>query len=154
LIALKVRFISMSPGLAVIEDGPVREVVRSGGPSEALVPVRKGVAISDGRFGERMTRTYPVGARGPLDCRRLKRGRARLEDYPRRAAVGCGCSRKKRSISRGIGPSRIGVGPRGTAAGPRVPSAVDDPLLEERLPVRVDLDGTGIGMPAGDPTVL
>ena len=54
----------------------------------------------------------------------------------------------------GIGPLRIGVGAGGAAARPGMPSAVDDPLLEDHLPAAVSVESAAISMPAGDPAVL
>ena len=57
-------------------------------------------------------------------------------------------------LLRGVGPSRIGVRAGGAAARPSVTGSVDDPLLEDRLPARVSVEGPAIGMPAGYPPVL
>src|SRR5689334_24796810 len=49
-----------------------------------------------------------------------------------------------------VRPLRIGVGARGAASRPRVPSAVDAPVLEYSAPARVGMDGARIGMTTGD----
>jgi hypothetical protein len=56
-------------------------------------------------------------------------------------------------LLRRVGPSRIGVGAGGTAAGPTMASSVNDPLLEDRPPACV-VKGAAVGMPAGYPSVL
>src|SRR6266404_8141234 len=57
-------------------------------------------------------------------------------------------------LLRSIGTSRIGVGAGGAAARPTMASSVNDPLLEDRPPGCVSVDGTAVGMPAGYPSVL
>src|SRR6266851_4733227 len=57
-------------------------------------------------------------------------------------------------LPRGVGPPRIGVGAGGTAARPGMAGSVDDPLLEDRPPARIDMDRAAVGVPAGHPTVL
>ena len=57
-------------------------------------------------------------------------------------------------LLRSIGPSRIGVGAGGAAARPTMASSVNDPLLEDRPPACVSVEGLAVGMPAGYPSVL
>jgi hypothetical protein len=52
-------------------------------------------------------------------------------------------------LPRRVGPLRIGVGAGGAAARPGMAGAVADPMLEDRLPVRVGVKGAAVGMPAG-----
>src|ERR1700736_7037308 len=57
-------------------------------------------------------------------------------------------------LPRGFGPSRIGVGAGGAAARPTMARSVNDPLLEDRPPACVSVEGAAVGMPTGHPTVL
>jgi len=52
-------------------------------------------------------------------------------------------------LLRGVGPSRIGVRAGGAAARPSVTGSVDDPLLEDRLPARVSVEGPAKACPPG-----
>src|ERR1700685_3345339 len=49
----------------------------------------------------------------------------------------------------GIRAARIGVGPGRAAAGPGVACAMDEPLLDQRLPARVDVPRANVGMTVG-----
>ncbi len=53
-------------------------------------------------------------------------------------------------LLRGIGPARIGVGARGAAAKPGMAGAVDHPLLDHRLPIRVNMQRTAVGVTTGN----
>ncbi len=57
-------------------------------------------------------------------------------------------------LVRGIGSVRIGLGASTASARPGMPGAVDDPLLEDRLPAPVNVESAALGTPAGDPAVL
>src|SRR6185437_374511 len=54
----------------------------------------------------------------------------------------------------GVGPPRIGVGPRRTAARPGMAGGMDDPLLQDRPPALIVLHGAAVGMPPGYLTML
>src|SRR5258707_9385353 len=84
-----------------------------------------------------------------------------LEAIQTRARVGVSSAFRQRVLDeesehlpRGVGPPRIGVGAGGTAARPGMAGSVDDPLLEDRPPARIDMDRAAVGVPAGHPTVL
>jgi hypothetical protein len=66
---------------------------------------------------------------------------------PLAATLDVDCKLTNRPLS--IGASRIGVGAGGAAARPSVTGSVDDPLLEDRLPAQVSVEGPDVGMPAG-----
>ena len=51
-------------------------------------------------------------------------------------------------LARGVGAPRIGVGSSGTAAGPGVAAAMDQPLLEYRLSAGVGVNRAAVGVPA------
>ena len=69
--------------------------------------------------------------------------------YTGDAAVGFGCSRKKRIISRlASGPLWFSVGPARTSAGPGVARPVKNPMLEHRVSAVIALDRAGIADPA------
>ena len=57
-------------------------------------------------------------------------------------------------LPRRVGSVWIGVGAGTAAARPGMSGAVDDPVLEDRLPSRVGVKRAAVGMPAGYPTVL
>ena len=56
---------------------------------------------------------------------------------------------KTKHFPRCVRSSRISVGARGTASGPRVSGPVDIPVLQHSTSARVAQDRSGIGMPSG-----
>jgi hypothetical protein len=55
-------------------------------------------------------------------------------------------AKETQHFSRCVGPTRIGVGTRGTAARPSVSGSMDAPLLQDCPPVVVGMDRASIGM--------
>jgi hypothetical protein len=53
-----------------------------------------------------------------------------------------------------VGPARIGVGTGAAAARLSMAGAVNDPLLEHRLPIRIGVERPAVDMPAGHLTAL
>jgi hypothetical protein len=57
-------------------------------------------------------------------------------------------------LSCGIGTPRIGIGPGGAASEPSVASAVNHPLFNDRLPIRLHMQRAIIGVATGNLALL